>query len=187
VQALQVTQRLQEQPVTRLEPLIEKRQTPYGVHNSYSYDLVNIPKNFDDAFDALVGACEEAMDGIEPCVSKENSGIGPYEYWGQKCFDKGHDYIVIEGNESADVTVHCDITDVENWSALLEALADEEFCAQTRFYGGDEYHDGLEYEICATCSVTLELRGPVTRIVNDKKLRVYRKILSLQLEWVERK
>lgn len=25
----------------------------------------------------------------------ENNGIGEYEYWGQKCFDKGTDYDVI--------------------------------------------------------------------------------------------
>lgn len=25
----------------------------------------------------------------------ENDGIGPYEYWGQKCYDKGKDYLVI--------------------------------------------------------------------------------------------
>lgn len=24
-----------------------------------------------------------------------NDGIGPYEYWGQKCFDKGTDYLEI--------------------------------------------------------------------------------------------
>ncbi|CAK0779130.1 putative Phage protein [Azospirillaceae bacterium] len=23
----------------------------------------------------------------------ENSGIGPYEYWGARCFDSGHDYV----------------------------------------------------------------------------------------------
>ena len=26
----------------------------------------------------------------------ENDGIGPYEYWGAKGFDHGHDYVVIE-------------------------------------------------------------------------------------------
>ena len=26
----------------------------------------------------------------------ENDGIGPYEYWGFKCFDKGNDYVLIE-------------------------------------------------------------------------------------------
>ena len=25
----------------------------------------------------------------------ENDGIGPYEYWGQKCYDKGTEYAVI--------------------------------------------------------------------------------------------
>ena len=26
----------------------------------------------------------------------ENDGIGPYEYWGSKGYDHGHDYVVIE-------------------------------------------------------------------------------------------
>ena len=26
----------------------------------------------------------------------ENDGIGPYEFWGQKCFDDGRDYLAIE-------------------------------------------------------------------------------------------
>ena len=28
-----------------------------------------------------------------------NDGIGPYEYWGQKCIDKGTDYIEITSTE----------------------------------------------------------------------------------------
>ncbi len=28
-----------------------------------------------------------------------NDGIGPYEFWGQKCVDKGVDYAVIIGTE----------------------------------------------------------------------------------------
>jgi hypothetical protein len=28
-----------------------------------------------------------------------NDGIGPYEYWGQKCFDKGRDYVEITSTE----------------------------------------------------------------------------------------
>lgn len=26
----------------------------------------------------------------------DNDGIGPYEYWGQKCYDAGQDYAVVE-------------------------------------------------------------------------------------------
>jgi len=28
-------------------------------------------------------------------IAIENDGIGHYEYWGQKCYDKGHDYPVL--------------------------------------------------------------------------------------------
>lgn len=30
-------------------------------------------------------------------TSVENSGIGHYEYWGAKCFDRGHDFLIYNG------------------------------------------------------------------------------------------
>lgn len=33
---------------------------------------------------------------FEGSPTVENDGIGPYEYWGYKCFDKGEDYQVLE-------------------------------------------------------------------------------------------
>lgn len=33
-------------------------------------------------------------------VSTDNSGIGHYEYWGAKCFDKGHDFLTYDGQKT---------------------------------------------------------------------------------------
>ena len=46
-------------------------------------------------------------------VEWDNDGIGSYEYWGAKCFDKGHDYAVLD-DYSADITEHlADGTEVD--------------------------------------------------------------------------
>jgi len=49
-------------------------------------------------------------DGIWVCCNLkvmdyhgENDGIGEYEFWGQKCYDKGHDYIVYDNVEINDI------------------------------------------------------------------------------------
>lgn len=41
---------------------------------------------------------EKLGEEIEAKVefSIQNDGIGSYEYWGQKCFDSGEDYIEVE-------------------------------------------------------------------------------------------
>lgn len=36
---------------------------------------------------------------VECSACVENDGIGPYEFWGQKCNDRGRDYLVIEETE----------------------------------------------------------------------------------------
>ena len=46
-------------------------------------------------------------------VEWDNDGIGSYEYWGAKGFDKGHDYAVL-GDYAATITEHlADGTEVE--------------------------------------------------------------------------
>ena len=46
---------------------------------------------------------ESRQDYVEVMVEVdgiwENDGIGAYEYWGHRGFDKGHDYFVIESAE----------------------------------------------------------------------------------------
>lgn len=33
---------------------------------------------------------------LEGELTKQNDGIGAYEYWGQKCYDRGEDYYILE-------------------------------------------------------------------------------------------
>jgi hypothetical protein len=54
--------------------------------------LINIADEF---FLAL----EKTIENWKPEITIENDGIGPYEYWGAKGFDKGHDYPVVEEYE----------------------------------------------------------------------------------------
>lgn len=60
-------------------------------------------------------------------VSVENDGIGAYEFWGYKGFDKGSDYSLVETEE--DVSVEVELTDDTVNSAhcaqdILEAVAE---------------------------------------------------------------
>jgi hypothetical protein len=52
-------------------------------------------QNYQNIFISLP---EELGEEIEAKVefSIQNDGIGPYEYWGQKCYDAGQDYIEVE-------------------------------------------------------------------------------------------
>jgi hypothetical protein len=50
----------------------------------------------------------------------ENDGIGPYEFWGARCYDYGTDYVVITDQE--DITVRVLVKDVE--PEELPGLAD---------------------------------------------------------------
>jgi hypothetical protein len=75
---------------------------------------------------------EELGEEIEVEVdwAVENDGIGPYEYWGYKCFDKGENYLVIESvcpvftNESHElqdaITRYID----DNFKTIISTLND---------------------------------------------------------------
>lgn len=51
-----------------------------------------------DYQNVFISLPEELGEEIEAKVefSIQNDGIGPYEYWGQKCYDAGQDYIEVE-------------------------------------------------------------------------------------------
>jgi len=70
-------------------------------------------------------------DGKELAVEvewiKENNGIGSYEFWGQRCYDAGHDYAVVENARLEDGTL-IDLTDkeVETLEERLNDLLNQE-------------------------------------------------------------
>jgi len=70
---------------------------------------------------------------IEFSADIENDGIGAYEFWGQKCVDRGTNYI-------GDITFNeTDLTDEE--IALAEALVEERDVLESAFndsYGVDK-------------------------------------------------
>ena len=72
---------------------------------------------------------EEDVDIEVSCEYEiENDGIGPYEYWGQKCVDKGTDRAVIIGTE----------WDKSGFTAEEVVIVDKEI---------DNQRDGWESEI----------------------------------------
>lgn len=52
----------------------------------------------------------------------ENDGIGSYEFWGQQCYDAGHNYPVVEEARLEDGTL-IDLTDAEV-NTIEERLVD---------------------------------------------------------------
>lgn len=55
-------------------------------------EIIDYPQG-EDISDVLLSEIPELAAGR---VTQENDGIGPYEFWGQKSFDKGRDYEVLE-------------------------------------------------------------------------------------------
>jgi len=60
----------------------------------------------------------------------DNNGIGPYEYWGQTCYDKGEDYIEIEDihpiftNESEEDKIRINSYIKDNFKEISSNLID---------------------------------------------------------------
>ena len=83
-------------------------------------------------------------------TSITNSGIGPYEFWGRKCFDAGRDYV--EEWKASDL-IDADGQRIKGKRAanLLAALyensdADERICEALSEYLSDRIADEPEYE-----------------------------------------
>lgn len=113
----------------------------------------------EDIQDEILEIIEKTMEAVEPEVSWDNDGIGPYEYWGARGFDKGTNYLVCEGNVYGDEIFDVNISKVvfdtspekdfsfyENITAFLQwvrtfaghldifqYVADEE-CEETKVY-----------------------------------------------------
>ena len=84
-------------------------------------------------------AIEIKLDGIETevvVVAKytwSNDGIGPYEYWGAKCYDYGNDYTEVEDIvpdfDDKDAPIPLDKREAvakhieENYDAISESIA----------------------------------------------------------------
>lgn len=63
---------------------------------------------------------EECEIELSVSYSIYNDGIGPYEYWGQKCFDKGNPCVEIE-----EITYDKETLSVEDVSIIESAIESE--------------------------------------------------------------
>jgi hypothetical protein len=58
----------------------------------------------EEVFSALE-EIETAIENADIDYTIDNDGIGPYEYWGARCYDHGTDYFVVEGWEEINIAV----------------------------------------------------------------------------------
>jgi len=72
----------------------------------------------------------------------ENDGIGCYEFWGYKGFDKGHNYVDLDGDPVWDETLYTDEEnriikefqgDPKKWKSLCDAFY-EEYIERCKMY-----------------------------------------------------
>lgn len=85
-----------------------------------TYKIENIPydepaENLFEYISIVIGELTGEEKNFKPEYSIENDGIGSYEYWGMRGFDKGTDYVVIEGNTagSPEIKVQIDIAKIQ--------------------------------------------------------------------------
>jgi len=57
---------------------------------------------------------------LEAELTKQNDGIGSYEYWGQKCYDRGEDYYIMEDYPTWNHDLY---TYSENWLIAIWLMA----------------------------------------------------------------
>lgn len=71
---------------------------------------------------------------FEADVCIENDGIGCYEFWGYKGFDRGHNYVTLDGDPVWDERLYTDAEnriikefrkDAKKWGALCNAFCEE--------------------------------------------------------------
>lgn len=52
-----------------------------------------------------VAHLEAVLQEADICPTIDNDGIGPYEFWGAKCYDHGTDRLIVEADEYITVRV----------------------------------------------------------------------------------
>jgi len=117
----------------------------------------------------------ESFDNIEETVKNnvcemiedhcviENDGIGSYEFWGQKCVDKGNEYVVFEG-----LTLEYDVTKLALTEEQSENLPSVSGCDQVTL-NASEYSDGVQADINWTATGSLKQKDNKTFLVYEVK------------------
>lgn len=136
----------------------------------------------EDIQDEILDIIEKTMQDVEPDVSWDNDGIGPYEYWGARGFDAGTNYLVCEGNVYGDEIFDVNISKVdfdtsqENNFSLEENITEMVRWVRTfaghldifQYVGGEEHRP--ETQIAAHCEPSIKF---VTKNRVIMSLRVY--------------
>lgn len=149
--------------------------------------VIDLPSDRDLAAevisDSYFGVTNNYQDEMPPALSFENDGIGPYEFWGQKCFDAGQTYLICEGNQHGPVTLRFALQPDQALGHFVDTITDAE---------GDSYVVHSEYVETRKGEADYDIElVPATakRVVNFGTLSLFGKalfgipVLELSLEW----
>jgi hypothetical protein len=98
----------------------------------------------DLADDDEMNALGDLISDSNVDVSKENNGIGHYEFWGQRGNDKGTDFLIIDDEDVFSISAKTSNKSVED---IVKILKDSLPDSRTIKQGGDDYHEGLSLEL----------------------------------------
>ena len=132
-------------------------------------------KTLDEIDNELQKKLKEVIEKTEIHTVCENNGIGPYEFWGHKGFDKGNDYLIIDEADSIALTVtvegsiNQEETNEDDMDEYLNTFMEEDIVTRKVTVGSDERSNGI--------SSTFRLK-----IVNGK---IENGIYTCKLEWTD--
>jgi hypothetical protein len=115
-------------------------------------------KNIDDDFCPKLIPIDEALADVNIDTYVENDGIGAYEFWGFRGYDKGTDYLVIEDYDKVqiEVTLEDDTFTPGNIKFVLEEILDQiDNTKRTLNKGANDRSDGLDLDVKAVFKPTI--------------------------------
>jgi len=130
--------------------------------------------DFDDVVSEIYLAVEDAMFKRKPDIKFENDGIGPYEYWGQKCVDKGKTYAVIDDDSRQEFLIYVEGLETKGriYNQFFQELVKDELLAMwTEFSVTSPKRVRCEEEV-ELVAVPVKLDVEVSDIFTDEKMYV---------------
>jgi hypothetical protein len=124
--------------------------------------------------DEEIEKINEYLPEVDLDLAAENDGIGPYEFWGFRGFDHGHDYLIINDQTPLRliVTIAGDIVKSEDEAKLIADEIFEQFDKKhtfTKSFPGRHEDDEQTMELDCTLvmeKVTLENPNTISMILS---------------------
>jgi len=167
---------------------IAQESNVISLKKAYHYSLnhkISKITDADELMDEIYDAISEIMEDCTPQVSIENDGIGSYEYWGDKCYDAGTDYVLIEGNEEEAMNLVIDISNIDqDQLKFAQRLTGAINVTRSDNYGGDEYSDGVDFDMHVHTETSMDIGSFSSYNVESKRNEIeYSCKLTIKCEW----